>query len=108
MCHAGFVNARVCYFYLSGDLTTVQKNVKHCYNFTTMEIRMAAELIVSVISIIGSLALGVRWMVKHYLSELRPNSGSSIKDQVNRLEQKVEIIYDIILSNSKKPSKPKK
>ena len=108
MCHAGFVNVKVCYFYLSGDLTTVQKNVKHCYNFTTMEIRMAAELIVSVISIIGSLALGVRWMVKHYLSELRPNSGSSIKDQVNRLEQKVEIIYDIILSNSKKPSKPKK
>ena len=108
MFHAGFVNVKVCYFYLSGDLTTVQKNVKHCYNFTTMEIRMAAELIVSVISIIGSLALGVRWMVKHYLSELRPNSGSSIKDQVNRLEQKVEIIYDIILSNSEKPSKRKK
>ena len=108
MCHAGFVNVKVCHFYLSGDLTTVQKNVKHCYNFTTMEIRMAAELIVSVISIIGSLALGVRWMVKHYLSELRPNSGSSIKDQVNRLEQKVEIIYDILLSNSEKPSKRKK
>jgi len=69
---------------------------------------MAAEFIVSIISIIGSLAIGVRWMVKHYLSELRPNSGSSIKDQVNRLEQKVEIIYDILLSNSKKPSKPKK
>ena len=108
MCHAEIVNVKVCYFYLSGDRTTVQKNVKRCYNFTTMEIRMAAELIVSVISIIGSLALGVRWMVKHYLSELRPNSGSSIKDQVNRLEQKVEIIYDILLSNSEKPSKRKK
>ena len=69
---------------------------------------MAAEVIVSIISIFGSLALGVRWLVKHYLSELRPNSGSSMKDQVNRLEQKVEIIYDILLSNSKKPSKPKK
>jgi hypothetical protein len=69
---------------------------------------MAAEIIVSIISIIGSIALGVRWLVKHYLSELRPNSGSSMKDQVNRLEQKVEIIYDILLSNSKKPSKPKK
>jgi hypothetical protein len=108
MFHAEVVNVKVCYFYLSGDLTTVQKNVKLCYNFTTMNIRMAAELIVSVLSIIGSLALGVRWMVKHYLSELRPNSGSSIKDQVNRLEQKVEIIYDIILSNSEKPSKRKK
>lgn len=108
MCHAGFVNARVCYFYLSGDRTTVQKNVKLCYNFTTMDLKMAAEVIVSIISIFGSLALGVRWLVKHYLSELRPNSGSSMKDQVNRLEQKVEIIYDILLSNSKKPSKPKK
>jgi hypothetical protein len=108
MCHAEIVNVRVCYLYLSGDLTTVQKNVKRCYNFTTMDLRMTAEIIVSVLSIIGSLALGVRWMVKHYLSELRPNSGSSIKDQVNRLEQKVEIIYDILLSNSEKPSKRKK
>jgi hypothetical protein len=73
-----------------------------------MDLKMAAEVIVSILSIIGSIALGVRWLVKHYLSELRPNSGSSMKDQVNRLEQKVEIIYDIILSNSKKPSKPKK
>jgi hypothetical protein len=73
-----------------------------------MDLKMAAEVIVSIISIFGSLALGVRWLVKHYLSELRPNSGSSMKDQVNRLEQKVEIIYDILLSNSKKPSKPKK
>jgi hypothetical protein len=73
-----------------------------------MDLKMAAEIIVSIISIIGSIALGVRWLVKHYLSELRPNSGSSMKDQVNRLEQKVEIIYDILLSNSKKPSKPKK
>jgi hypothetical protein len=73
-----------------------------------MDLKMAAEVIVSILSIFGSLALGVRWLVKHYLSELRPNSGSSMKDQVNRLEQKVEIIYDILLSNSKKPSKPKK
>ena len=108
MCHAEIVNDKVCYFYLSGDLTTVQKNVKLCYNFTTMDLTMAAEVIVSILSIIGSLALGVRWLVKHYLSELRPNSGSSIKDQVNRLEQKVEIIYDILLSNSEKPSKRKK
>lgn len=69
---------------------------------------MAAEVIVSILSIIGSVAIGIRWMVKHYLSELRPNSGSSIKDQVNRLEQKVEIIYDIIMSTSEKPSKRKK
>jgi hypothetical protein len=35
----------------------------------------------------------VRWLVKHYLSELVPNSGSSIKDQINRLEQRQHEIY---------------
>lgn len=48
-----------------------------------------AALIVSVISIAGSFAYGVRWLVKHYLSELKPNSGSSLKDQINRLEERV-------------------
>lgn len=74
-----------------------------------MQIKMAAEVIVSILSIIGSVAIGIRWMVKHYLSELRPNSGSSLKDQVNRLEQKVEIIYDFVMSsNSEKTSRRKK
>jgi len=29
-------------------------------------------------------------MVKHYLSELKPNSGSSLKDQVSRLENALD------------------
>jgi len=37
-------------------------------------------------------------MVNHYLEELKPNGGSSVKDQVNRLEARVDQIY-IILSN---------
>lgn len=105
MFHAEIVNVKVCYFYFRATINTVSKNVKRCYNYLIMQIRIAAEVIVSILSIIGSVALGIRWMVKHYLSELRPNSGSSLKDQVNRLEQKVEIIYDIIMSTSEKPSK---
>lgn len=35
----------------------------------------------------------VKWLVKHYLSELVPNSGSSIKDQINRLEARQHEIY---------------
>ena len=73
-----------------------------------MTVQDWASLIVAILTIVSSIAFAIKWMVKHYLSELRPNSGSSIKDQVNRLEQKVEIIYDIILSNSEKPSKRKK
>ena len=67
-----------------------------------------AALVVSIISIIGSLALGVRWLVKHYFAELKPNGGSSLKDQVNRLENqheklesKVDKIYEILLEQTK-------
>lgn len=105
MFHAYLVHVKVCNLYFRATINTVSKNAKRCYNYLIMQIRIAAEVIVSILSIIGSVALGVRWMVKHYLSELRPNSGSSLKDQVNRLEQKVEIIYDIIMSTSEKPSK---
>ena len=38
----------------------------------------------------------VRWLVKHYLSELRPNSGSSLRDSVDRLEQRVDRIYELL------------
>lgn len=30
--------------------------------------------------------LALRWVIKSYLQELKPNSGSSLKDQVSRLE----------------------
>jgi len=48
-----------------------------------------AAFFVAIFTLIGGLATGVRWMVKHYLSELKPNSGSSLKDSVIRLEQRV-------------------
>jgi len=55
-----------------------------------------AGLAVAVVSLIGTLAITVRHLVKHYLSELRPNGGSSVKDQVNRLEEKVELLTDLV------------
>ena len=56
-----------------------------------------AGLIVSIIIIISAFAGSVRWLVKHYLYELKPNSGSSLKDSVIRLEEKVEILYQILI-----------
>jgi len=41
---------------------------------------------VGVCAIITSLLVGLRWVIKSYLSELKPNSGSSIKDSISRLE----------------------
>jgi len=57
-----------------------------------------AGIALAISTLIGSFALMVRWLVKHYLEELKPNGGSSVKDQVNRLEARVDQIY-ILLSN---------
>lgn len=56
-----------------------------------------AGLIVSIISIATGFSMAIKWLVKHYLSELKPNSGSSLKDSVVRLERQVEKIMDILL-----------
>ena len=55
-----------------------------------------AALAVAITTLIGALAVGVRHLVKHYLSELKPNGGSSVKDQVNRLEEKVEFLTELM------------
>jgi hypothetical protein len=60
-----------------------------------------AAFALSITSLIGAFAIMVRWMVKHYLTELKPNSGSSLKDSVTRLERQVEEIYRILLTNNK-------
>jgi hypothetical protein len=57
-----------------------------------------AGLAVATATIVASFAGSVRWLVKHYLAELKPNSGSSLKDSVERLERQVEEIYRILLS----------
>jgi len=61
-----------------------------------------AGLAVSVCTLVGTLAIVVRHLVKHYLSELRPNGGSSLKDTVNALEQKVELLTDLVKEALKK------
>lgn len=50
----------------------------------------------AVTTIVGSFSVAVRWMVKHYLAELKPNSGSSLRDQVTRLEARVDTIISIL------------
>ena len=52
-----------------------------------------AALLVSISAIVAAFATAIRWMVKHYLFELKTNGGSSVKDQVNRLEERVDQIY---------------
>jgi hypothetical protein len=51
---------------------------------------------VAAVTVIGSFIGSVRWLVKHYLNELKPNSGSSMRDQITALEARVETIIRIL------------
>ena len=59
-----------------------------------------AAFALSITSLVGAFAVMIRWMVKHYLNELKPNGGSSVKDSVTRLERQVEEIYRILLNRN--------
>lgn len=56
-----------------------------------------AGLIVSIVTIVTAFVTAVRWLVSHYLSELKPNSGDSVKDRIIALESKVETMYQILI-----------
>jgi hypothetical protein len=54
-------------------------------------------LFVVILTLIGGLELRVQRLVKQYLKELAPNSGTSMKDQINRLEaRQFEILTKLI------------
>ena len=55
-----------------------------------------ATVAVAVCTIIGGFAGAVRWLVKHYLNELKPNGGSSLKDSVKRLEDRIDDLYRLV------------
>jgi len=57
-------------------------------------------LVVSIVTIIGSFIASVRWLVKHYLSELKPdgNGGHNLEGRVARIEEKLDTLYQILIS----------
>ena len=61
-----------------------------------MTVQDFAALVAAIATGLAGVTAMLRFLVIHYLSELKPNSGSSIKDQVNRLETRVDKIYEIL------------
>lgn len=55
-----------------------------------------ATIAVAVTTVLGALFTAMRWLVKHYLAELKPNSGSSLRDSLDRLEQRVDDLFKLI------------
>ena len=56
-----------------------------------------AALAVSIMTLIVGFATGIRFLVKHYLSELKPNGGNSVSDRLNRVERRVDEIYGMLI-----------
>ena len=72
----------------------------------TTELVNWTAIVVSIFTIVGFAAASIKWLVKHYLNELKPNGGGSLKDTVNRLErdqqvlfQKLDDMYHVILEH---------
>jgi hypothetical protein len=57
-----------------------------------------AGIAVAVATIVASFAGSIRWMVKHYLSELKPdgNGGHNLEGRLSRVENRVDQIYILL------------
>lgn len=64
------------------------------YNCSIMTIQDWLGLTLTSLSILTAIGVAVRWIIRHYIQdivkELKPNGGSSLKDQVNRLEKEIQ------------------
>lgn len=68
-----------------------------------------AAVFAGVVSLLGAFFGFTKWMITKFLSELKPNGGSSIKDKVEvnserltRVEERVDAIYDILIQRRRK------
>jgi hypothetical protein len=55
-----------------------------------------AGIAVATLTIVAGFAGFVRWLVKHYLYELKPNSGTSLRDSVDRLERRMDDLFLLV------------
>jgi hypothetical protein len=70
---------------------------------------IVAAVFAGVVSVLGAFFGFTKWMITKFLSELKPNGGSSIKDKVEvnserltRVEERVDAIYDILIQRRRK------
>ena len=65
-----------------------------------MDISMWAGIGAGIVAILGGLFIAMKFIIKGFLYELRPNGGQSLKDQVNRLESRVDEIYSMLIDRN--------
>ena len=63
---------------------------------------MASEwiaLTLGLIAILGAIYSGIRYLVKSIMSELLPNGGKSLRDQVNRIESRLDSLVTSLIKD---------
>ena len=85
------------------------KNVSNNDILYLMTAQDWAGLILTLLSIVAVIGVGIRWIVKKYVEdiiyEIKPNNGNSMKDQITRLEDKTDKIFDLMIEHFKEHSK---
>lgn len=74
-----------------------------------MTVQDWAALVTGIATGLAGVTAMLRFLIKHYLSELKPNGGSSMRDSINtnterlnRVEARVDDIYRLLCERSSK------
>ena len=59
-----------------------------------------AAICAAITSVLTGFLIGLKFLVKGWLNELRPNGGGSLKDQVTRLERRVDDLFVILTKDN--------
>lgn len=54
------------------------------------------ELFAGIMLIIGAFMGIIKWLFDRVVKEFKPNGGSSLKDQINRLESRIDDLFHIL------------
>jgi hypothetical protein len=52
---------------------------------------------IAIIGILTAVFSSMRFIIKSIMKELLPNGGQSLRDQVNRIEGRLDALYDLLL-----------
>lgn len=60
-----------------------------------------AAICAAITTVFTGFFIGLKFLIKGWLNELRPNGGNSLKDQISRLEQRVDQLFVILTKDNK-------
>ena len=56
-----------------------------------------AAVVTCCIGVVAAVYSGVKVMIRSVLAEFKPNGGSSLKDQVNRIEARLDVLFNKLI-----------